>query len=64
MKAWNQHIQELTEEAREIITNINSAARNMDITAGQRDELIKLVLCDVADQTGLQTARELLAAWS
>lgn len=60
----NTHIQELTTEAHEIITNINAAARNMDITAGQRDELIKIVLRDVADRTGLLTARELLAAWS
>ena len=64
MTTWNQHIQELTDEAREIITNINQAARDMEITWGQRDELMKIVLSDVADQANLQTARELLYAWN
>lgn len=61
--SWSTHIKELTAEAHEIITNINTAARNMEITALQRDELIKMVLNDVADQAGLQKARELLYAW-
>lgn len=52
---------ELTREAREIICNINAAARNMEITAQQRDELIRLVMQDVNDKTTL--ARELLQAW-
>jgi hypothetical protein len=60
---WSQHIQELTEEASEIITNVNQAARDMLITAQQRDEVISLVLNDVADQAGLQLARDLLYAW-
>jgi hypothetical protein len=63
MTTWNTHIQELTEEAHEIITNINKAALLDFITIEQRDELIKLVLNDVADQAGLQQARDLLYAW-
>jgi hypothetical protein len=60
---WSQHIKELTEEASEIITNVNRAARDMLITAQQRDEVISLVLNDVADQAGLQLARDLLYIW-
>lgn len=52
---------ELTQEAHEIICNINAAARNMEITAQQRDELIRLVMQDVNEKTTL--ARELLQAW-
>lgn len=61
--SWTQHIQELTAEASQIIANINIAARNGEITWGQRDELLKIVLNDVADQAGLQKARDLLYAW-
>lgn len=64
MNAWLTHIKELTTEASEIIYNINAAARNMEITAQQRDELLRIVLADVADQAGLQKARDLLYAWS
>lgn len=59
----NTHIQELTAEASEILTNINRAARNGEITWAQRDELVKIVLDDVADQACLQKARDLLYAW-
>ena len=64
MNTWHQHIRILTDEAHEIITNINRAAREMNITWGQRDELMKIVLSDVANQAGLQEARELLYAWN
>jgi hypothetical protein len=62
---WNTHIKELTDEASEIIYNANMAAREMKITAQQRDEVLKIVLNDdVADQAGLQLARDLLYSWS
>jgi hypothetical protein len=62
---WNTHIKELTDEASEIIYSANMAAREMKITAQQRDEVLKIVLNDdVADQAGLQLARDLLHAWS
>lgn len=57
---WNTHIQELTAEASEIITNIKACE---SLTWQQRDELIQIVFNDVADQAGLQKARELLYAW-
>lgn len=60
---WNTHIKELTDEASEIIYNANMAAREMQITAQQRDEVLKIVLKDVADQAGIQLARDLLYAW-
>lgn len=60
----NTTITQLPVDVSEVIQQINQAARNMLITAGQRDELLKIVLKDVADKTNLQTARELLAAWS
>ena len=60
----NTYIKELTDEAREILTNIQHAAEQGDITWQQRDELKRIVLRDVADAAGLATARELLAAWS
>lgn len=56
-------IQELTQEAHEIIFNIREAARQGNITWGQRDELIGIVMKDVADKAGLLKASELLMAW-
>jgi len=52
---------ELTQEAHEIICNINAAARNMEITAQQRRELIELVMTDVKEKLAL--AAGLLEAW-
>lgn len=52
---------ELTQEAHEIICNINAAARNMEITAQQRRELIELVMMDVKEKLAL--AAGLLEAW-
>jgi F0F1-type ATP synthase membrane subunit b/b' len=60
---WHQNIKELTEEAHEIITNANRAAQESKITWQQRDEVVTMVLNDVADQAGLQLARDLLYIW-
>lgn len=61
---WNQHIQELTDEASEIIRNINAAARDGEITAGQRDDLLRRVLSDTANEANIQLVRDLLYAWN
>jgi len=61
---WNTHIKELTDEAHEILTNASRAAQEGNITWQQRDEVVSIVLKDVADQAGLQLARDLLYAWN
>jgi len=58
----NTSIRKLTQEAHEIICNINAAARNMEITAQQRDELIALVMTDVREKISL--AAEMLYYWT
>lgn len=58
----NQSTREMILEASEIISNINAAARNMEITAQQRDELIALVMTDVREKILL--AAEMLYYWT
>lgn len=58
----NTSIRELTQEAHEIVCNINAAARNMEITAQQRNELISLVMTDVREKISL--AGEMLYYWT
>lgn len=49
-------IRQLTQEAHEIIKNINTAP----ITPAKRDELLRMALNNVADQANLITAAEIL----
>lgn len=61
------NVKKLCNEAHEIIGNIRQAAINGEITWAQRDELMKLLLNNVADAAGLPKlaeARDLLHAWS
>lgn len=61
----NTSIRKLTQEAHEIICNINAAARNMEITAQQRDELIALVMTDVREKISRKlVAAEMLYYWT
>ena len=63
----NTNIRRLTTEAHEILVNIRAAARAGNITWGQRDELVGILLNDVADAAGLpsyEKARDLLTAWT
>lgn len=55
-------VRELIQEAHEIVCNINAAARNMEITAQQRNELIALVMTDVREKITL--AGEMLYYWT
>ena len=57
----NKAIRELETESHEIICNIRDAARNGDITWGQRDELLRIVYADVNGK--LKLAKGLLDAW-
>ena len=58
----NNLIKEISTEAHEILTNITRAARNSEITWGQRDELVALVNQDVREKLNL--ARNLLHDWT
>ena len=60
----NTNIKRLCEEGHEILTHIREAACKGDITWAQRDELVKIMLSDVADAAKLPKVEELLHAWA